>query len=93
MSSPGFKRFVNALAFVSTVCIGVALILTLIFSKVDALSGAAEYIRMIGEIFAYLIVCIMAFSYVRTKRHIAWILVYVVCVTVIFTMLILVTVL
>ena len=78
-----------ALAFIAYIgigCIAVALLLTLIFK---GNTSVAEAFRLIGEVIAYMICIVLAFSWVRTHRHIAWVICYVVFVVTIVVLFIL----
>lgn len=92
MSSPSFKKFTSALAFVATIAISLALILQIVFKNSENLSSFAGMVGLIGQIIAYSITCISAFFFVKTKRHVGWMVAYVIAVTVLVVLLVLVNI-
>ena len=73
-------------AYIGIGCIAVSLLLTLIFEGRVELAGA---FKSIGECVAYIISIILAFNWVKTHRHVAWIVCYVVFVVTIVVLFIL----
>jgi 23S rRNA pseudouridine1911/1915/1917 synthase len=88
-ASLNFKRFINFVAFLATCLIAVALVVQVILGYVGVEASIIGAMRLIGEIIAYLITVIAAFSYIRTKKSPVWSIVYAICATVIVVLLIL----
>lgn len=84
------KLSVNqVLAFVAYIgigCIAVALLLTLIFKGDTKLASAFS---AVGQVIAYTISIIFAFSWVKTHKQVAWIVCYVIFVVTIVVLFIL----
>ena len=81
--------FNQVLAFVAYLGIGfiaIALILTLIFENNISLSNV---FKTIGEVIAYLISIFLAFFWVKTHPHKAWLICYVIFVVTIVVLYIL----
>lgn len=83
------KRIFSLTAFVGTILIGISLLLQTIFAKLGVSVAAVSVIRNIGEILAFTITAIAALSFVKTKRKPVWYIIYAVCVTLIFALVIL----
>ena len=82
-------NFNQALAFVAYIgigCIAIALLLTLIFKGDTKLASAFS---AVGQVVAYIISIILAYSWVKTHKQIAWIVCYVVFVVTIVVLFIL----
>lgn len=71
------KGFVNFLAYFAVAFIAVALILTKIFSAFPKLLAVANAITLIAQIVAYSITAVYAFYFAKSKKHIAWMIAYV----------------
>ena len=84
-----FKRFLNFMAFAATVLVTVALVLQVVLAHVGVEAKVVSALRLVGEIIAYLLVMIAAFSYIKTKKGVVWPIIYAVCVTAIIALLIL----
>lgn len=80
------SKWLALFAFIGIGCIAVSLLLTLIFEGRVALSGA---FKAVGECIAYIISIILAFYWVNSHRHVAWIVCYVVFVVTIVVLFIL----
>lgn len=79
----------QVLAFVAYLgigCIAVALLLTLIFKGDTTLADAFS---AVGQVIAYIISMILAYSWVKTHKHVAWIICYVIFVVTIVVLFIL----
>ena len=74
------------IAYIGTACIAVALMLVTIFKGNGPVSTT---IRYVGEAVAYVITMIVAASWVKRKKHIAWLICYVVFVVAIIILYIL----
>ena len=73
-------------AYIGIGCIAVALLLNLIFEGNISVAGA---FKAIGEFIAYVISMVLAFNWVKTHKHVAWIVCYVVFVVTIIVLFIL----
>ena len=71
------KGFINLLAYFSVAFIAVALILTKIFSAFPKLLAVANALTLIAQIVAYSITAVYAFYFAKSKKHIAWMILYV----------------
>lgn len=75
-----FKKFLNALAFVALAISGIALIVALILGKLNTALGFANALRQVAYCLAFVVTAVVAYGYVRTKRSVAWLVVYILCV-------------
>ena len=71
------KGFINLLAYFSVAFIAIALILTKIFSEFPNLLAVANALTLIAQIVAYSITAVYAFYFAKSKKHIAWMIAYV----------------
>ena len=71
------KGFVNLLAYFAVAFIAVALILTKIFSSFPKLVAVTNALTMIAQVIAYSITAVYAFYYAKSKKHIAWMIAYI----------------
>lgn len=88
-SKSGKLSVSQILAFVAYIgigCIAVALLLTLIFKGDIKLARAFS---AVGQVIAYSICILLAFSWVKSHRHVAWIVCYVIFVVTIVVLFIL----
>lgn len=81
-----YNSILSFVAFIAIGCIAIAILLTLIFKNNSTLSNS---FRSIGEAIAYVVSIVLAFSWVKTHQHIAWIVCYVVFVVTIVVLYIL----
>ncbi len=81
-----FNSVLSFVAYIGIGCIAISLLLTLILERDVTLSSA---FRSVGEVIAYLICIILAFSWVKNHKKIAWIVCYVVFVVTIVVLFIL----
>ncbi len=81
-----FNQILSFVAFIGIGCIAIALILTLIFENNVNVSNV---FRAIGEVIAYLISIFLAFFWVKTHPHKAWLICYVIFVVTIVVLYIL----
>ena len=81
----GFKSVMNLLAFVAIILIAVSLIL----SKINFAASINSACTLIANVIAYLMVAISSFYFVRSRRGIAYLITWIVCVVVIVVMMIL----
>ena len=82
----GFNTALALVAFIGIGCIAVSLLLTLILKNNTSVSNA---FNIVGQMIAYIICIVLAFSWVRTHNHVAWIVCYVVFVVTIVVLFIL----
>lgn len=81
-----FSSFISLIAYIGIGCIAIALLFTLIFKNDSTVASA---FRTVGEVIAYLISIILAYSWVKNHRQIGWIVCYVVFVVTIVILFIL----
>lgn len=77
------KRFFYAMAYVAITFLALALLVNLIARKVgssgdDVFSKIASIIQQIAQAIAYTCACISAYGYVRSKRNIAYLVIYII---------------
>ena len=66
-TSTSAKGFMGLVAFIAVFCIGVSLLIGLL-----PLKGIASAFSQVAQILAYIITSIVAFHFVKTKRHWAY---------------------
>ena len=71
------KSFVNFVAYIAIAFIAVALILGKIFSAFPKLATVTGALTLIAQIIAYAITAVYAFYYAKSKKHIAWMIAYI----------------
>ena len=71
------KGFVNFLAYFAVAFIAVALILTKIFSSFSRLEVVANVLEDVAKVIAYSITAVYAFYFAKSKKHIAWMVCYI----------------
>ena len=81
-----FAGVLALVAYIGIGCIAVSLLLTLILKNNTSVSNA---FNIVGQMIAYILCIVLAFSWVRTHRHVAWIVCYVVFVVTIVVLFIL----
>ena len=82
-----FNTILSLVAFIGIGCIAISLLLTLIFEQDSTLSNAFS---AVGQVIAYIISIILAFSWVKSRgKSIPWIVCYVVFVVTIVVLFIL----
>lgn len=84
--SPRYNQILAFVAYIGIGCIAIALLLTLIFKGDTKL---AQVFSAIGQVVAYIICIVLAYSWVKTQKHIAWLICYVVFVVTIIVLFIL----
>ena len=82
----GFNTILSFIAYIAIGCIAVAMILILILKDNPPV---VSVLRAVGEAIAYSICIVLSFSWVKTHKHIAWIVCYVVFVVTIVVLYIL----
>ncbi|MBQ8615612.1 MAG: hypothetical protein IJ415_03500 [Clostridia bacterium] len=83
------KSFVNFMAYIAIAFIAVALILGKILSAVGLSSTVIGALNLIAQIIAYAITAVFAFYYAKSRKHIAWMIAYVIFVIAIIVFLVL----
>lgn len=78
-----WRSFFNLLAFISVVCIGLAFVI----GKIGG-GNLASSLRQVSDILAYTIVGISSFIFAYNRRHWAYFVIWVVCVTLIVVFMI-----
>ena len=84
-----FNKILSFCAYIGIGCIAIALLLSVLFK---GQTNIATVFRSIGEVIAYILAIILAFFWVRRKKHVAWIVCYVIFVVTIVVLYILVLV-
>ncbi len=77
------KRFFTGVAFYAILFLAVALLISLIARKLgsngsDVFSKIASIIQQIAQALSYLCACISAYGYVRSKRNVAYMILYII---------------
>ena len=72
------KKFVYFVSFIIMSIIGITLLLDLIFGT--KLGAFGEILKKVVAILSYIVVCINAFFFVRTKRSSIFLFLFVICV-------------
>ena len=83
------KGFVNFLAYIAIAFIAVALILGKILSAVGLSSTVIGALNLIAQVIAYTITAVFAFSYAKNRKHIGWMIAYILFVIAIIVFLVL----
>ncbi|MBO5954493.1 MAG: hypothetical protein J6Q13_00810 [Clostridia bacterium] len=83
------KGFVNFMAYIAIAFIAVALILGKIFSAVGLSSTIIGALNLIAQVIAYAITAVFAFYFAKSRKHIAWMICYVLFVIAIIVFLVL----
>jgi len=83
------KGFVNFLAYIAIAFIAVALILGKILSAVGLSSTVVGALNLIAQIIAYTITAVFAFYYAKARKHIGWMIAYILFVIAIIVFLVL----
>ena len=83
------KQFVNFMAYLSVAFIAVALILGKILGAVGLSSSIVSALNLLAQVIAYTITAVFAFFYARSRKHIAWMICYVIFVVAIIIFFIL----
>lgn len=83
------KGFVNFMAYIAIAFIAVALILGKIFAAVGLSSTVIGALNLIAQVIAYTITAVFAFYYAKSRKHIAWMICYILFVIAIIVFLVL----
>ena len=79
-------KILEFMAYIGTACIAIALMLVTIFKGNGSVSQACSNV---GQAIAYIITMIVAGSWVRRKKHVAWLICYIIFVIAIIVLYIL----
>ena len=74
------KKFFNAMAFVALCIAGIALLVSKILGWLNAGVQFANILNQVAYVLAFVVTAVAAFYYVRTKRSVAWTVIYVLAV-------------
>ena len=74
------KQFINFMAYLAVAFIAVALILGKILSAVGLSSSIIGALNLLAQVIAYTITAVFAFFYAKSRKHIAWMICYVIFV-------------
>lgn len=74
------KGFVNFMAYIAIAFIAVALILGKILGAVGLSSTVVGALNTIAQVIAYAITAVFAFFYAKSRKHIAWMIAYIIFV-------------
>ena len=80
MNELKLKKLVNAVAYFAIIFLAVALLLSQISSAGSVLGDIANIFSRLANTIAYVIVAVMAFFYVKTKRNIVYMITYIVSI-------------
>ena len=83
------KQFVNFMAYLSVAFIAVALILGKILGAVGLSSSIVSALNLLAQVIAYTITAVFAFFYAKSRKHIAWMICYIIFVVAIIIFFIL----
>ncbi len=83
------KQFVNFMSYLAIAFIAVALILGKILGAVGLSSTVVGALNLIAQIIAYTITAVFAFFYAKSRKHIAWMICYIIFVIAILVFLVL----
>jgi len=75
MSKINTSKIIQFFAYIATGFIAVALLISAIFGNSGTIAAACAHI---GQAIAYIVTLIVAGSFVRAQRHIAWLICYVI---------------
>lgn len=81
-----FSKILEFIAYIGIGCIAIALLMVTIFKGNGRISQAFS---SVGQAIAYIITMIVAASWVRKQKHVAWLICYVVFVVAIVVLYIL----
>lgn len=79
-----FQKMLDCIAYFGTASIAIALIISMIFKGNNW--GVTVAFKTIGDTIAYVLTMILAAFWVKRKKHIAWLICYIVFVVVIIVM-------
>jgi len=88
-STNRWRHFVNFLAYIAVIMIGIALALSFILQKVGVSSTIVGSISKVANALACLIVCIASFYYARSKRNAAFFILWLIATVLIVVFMVL----
>lgn len=83
------NKILSFCAYVGIACIAIALLLSACFK---GNTNVEKVFRSIGEVIAYILAMILAFYWVKSHKHIAWLVCYIIFVVTIAVLYILVVI-
>lgn len=83
------KSFISFMAYIAIAFIAVALILGKIFAAFGLSSTVIGALNLIAQIIAYTITAVYAFFYAKSRKHIGWMIAYIIFVVAIIIFLVL----
>lgn len=83
------KKFFNAMAFIALVIAGIVLVVSKILGAVGIDIKILSILNTVASTLAFVVTSVAAYYYVRTKRSIAWMIVYVIAVILVVVPLVL----
>lgn len=83
------KQFVNLLSYFAIAFIAIALVINKILGALSVGAAVANALTLIAEIIAYAITAVFAFYFAKSKRNIAWMIVYIIAIILIIIFLVL----
>ncbi len=83
------NKILSFCAYIGIACIAIALLLSACFK---GNTNVENVFRSIGEVIAYILAMILAFYWVRSRKHIAWLVCYIIFVVTIVVLYILVVI-
>lgn len=83
------KSIVNFLAYIAIAFIAVALIVGKILSAVGLSSTVVGALNIVAQTIAYAITAVFAFYYAKSRKHIGWMIAYIIFVVAIIIFLVL----
>lgn len=81
------NKILSFCAYIGIACIAIALLLSACFK---GNTNVGNVFRSIGEVIAYILAIILAFFWVKSHKHIAWLICYIIFVVTIVVLYILV---
>ena len=83
------KSLVSFLSYIAIAFIAVALILGKILAVIKVNSGVVDALSLIAQVIAYSITAVYAFAFAKSKKHIGWMIAYIIFVIAIIVFLVL----
>ncbi len=81
------KKFFNAMAFVALIIAGIALMISKIFFGANG--DVSRILNSVAYTLAFVVTAFCAYFYVRTKRNVAWLIIYIIAVIIVVVPLVL----
>lgn len=83
------KQFVNLLSYFAIAFIALALVINKILGALSVGAALSNALTLIAQIIAYAITAVFAFFYAKSKRNIAWMIIYIIAVILIIIFIVL----